>query len=241
VVWFRIHAIYLALKGWKQTDGIGTSLMSGFVDQVRQLIEAIIQALGYPGIALIMLVENVLPPIPSEIVMPMAGFLVSRDELTFMGALLAGTSGSLAGTVILYWLGRAAGEERALDWVRKYGKFLLIYERDFFRARDAFCRRGWLYLLLGRLVPGIRSLISVPAGLEQMKFAIYLFYTLLGTLAWNAILLLTGVFLGRRWDRVLEWIESYERILWILLAVLLVVFVMKRLGRKKLAQIFSRR
>lgn len=167
-----------------------------------------------------MVVENLFPPIPSEVVLPLAGYQVSRGVLTFVVALLAATTGSLLGALLLYELGRSGGRPLVL----RFGPLLRISPERLDRAERWFARRGDWVVLLGRLVPGARSVVSVPAGLARMSVARFCVLTTLGSLAWNALLIAAGQALGARWTRVGEVIGPAST--YVILALALVGLVL---------------
>ena len=156
------------------------------------------ERLGYVGLAAVMLIENVFPPIPSEVVLPLAGYEVSRGTFTFAVALTAATAGSLAGALVLYALGRSGGRRVVL----RFGPMLRVSPDQLARAEGWFARRGDWVVLLGRMVPGARSLVSVPAGLARMPLTRFCALTAIGSLAWNALLIAIGRALGARWGQV---------------------------------------
>jgi membrane protein DedA with SNARE-associated domain len=125
------------------------------------------ETLGYAGVAFLMFLENVFPPIPSELIMPLAGFSAARGEMTLWGVIVAGSVGSVLGQYPLYYLGRAVGPERLHRWADRHGKWLTVSGKDIEKAREWLNRRGPIAVLLCRLVPGVRSLISIPRGDEQ--------------------------------------------------------------------------
>jgi membrane protein DedA with SNARE-associated domain len=204
-------------------------IVAEVLEQVRVWIEAIILGLGYLGIALVMLVENLFPPIPSELVMPFAGFLAGRGELSLAGILIAGTVGSVAGAVALYYVGYWAGEPLVRPFVRRYGRWFLLTEADLDRAMGAFTRYGDAIVFSGRLVPLIRSLISLPAGMQRMPFGRFLLFTTLGSTLWNLALTLAGLTLGVYWERVLDLISDYQKFVLAGLSIALIVFIVSRL------------
>lgn len=159
--------------------------MANLLEKLYEIAQSVISALGYPGIFLMMLVENLFPPFPSEVVMPFAGFMVADGQLNFVGVMLAGTLGSVAGALLIYYLGHKLGRERLRKGVQKYGKYLLLSEEELDKALDTFDRHGQMAILLGRLIPGVRSLISIPAGLEEMPIKNFLLLTTLGV--WSGI------------------------------------------------------
>lgn len=206
--------------------------MERIFEWLYQVVHQITLSMGYPGIFLLMLVENLLPPIPSELVMPFSGFMIAQGELSWIGVLAAGTLGSLAGAVIIYKLSHHIGEEPIKRWVRKHGKYLLLSEEDLDRALKTFEKHGKLAILLGRLIPGVRSLISIPAGLRNTPWPEFIGLTLAGTLAWNALLIFAGYHLGANWSKVLGYVDTYETFLWIALGLLVAFFLIHRLYRR---------
>ncbi|HEU4322505.1 MAG TPA: DedA family protein [Roseiflexaceae bacterium] len=199
--------------------------MTEIMERVRLLVEEAILALGYLGIALVMLVENLIPPIPSELVMPFAGFLVAEQKLSMVGVLLSGTLGSLLGAVILYALGRWAGDPLVRRFLRRYGHLIRVSEQDLDRALAVFDRYGEVIVLVGRLIPLVRSLISLPAGMRGMPFWRFLLFTAAGTALWNGALAGAGFLLGQNWAAVLGVIEQYQRVVLVVLAAALLWWV----------------
>jgi membrane protein DedA with SNARE-associated domain len=175
----------------------------------------VIAALGYVGLALLLIAENLFPPIPSEVVLPLAGFLVGRGDLGFWQALLASTFGSVAGALILYVLGRYGGRKLVL----RYGRFLHVDEDRLDRADGWFRRYGDWVVLFARVVPFARSVVSIPAGTMKMPAVRFTALTALGSLAWNTLLIGAGVVLGANWQRVEAWIGSYSDVVLVVAAV----------------------
>jgi len=161
-----------------------------------------IESLGYFGIMLLMIIENVFPPIPSEIIMPLAGFLSTQGEFSFLGVAIAGTIGSVLGALLLYYVGRKVGADRLKRWADSYGRWLMLSSEDIGRAQAWFHRRGAVAVFVCRLVPGIRSMISVPAGIERMNLGRFLIFSALGTAVWATILAYLGRVLGRNYQKV---------------------------------------
>jgi len=208
--------------------------MAGLLEQVRAGIEQIISALGYWGIILVMALENLFPPIPSELVMPFAGFLVVCQEqpeissacqgssFTLWGVILAGMVGSVLGAIILYYFGYFANEALIRTFIRRFGRFLFVSEADLDKALTYFNHYGDSVIFFGRLVPLVRSLISIPAGMAGMPLPRFLFFTALGTALWSGLLATAGYFLGQNWEQVLGWVEVYQNIFLGILGVALV-------------------
>ena len=166
----------------------------------------VIAALGYVGLVLLLIAENLFPPIPSEIVLPLAGFLVGRGDLTLWLALLAATFGSVAGALILYALGRYGGRKLVL----RYGRFLRVDAESLDRADGWFRRYGDWVVLFARVVPVARSIVSIPAGTMKMSLVRFIVLTTIGSGVWNALLIGAGVVLGANWQRVEHWVGSYS-------------------------------
>jgi membrane protein DedA with SNARE-associated domain len=181
---------------------------------VRDLIEAF----GAPGVALLMALENLFPPIPSELILPFAGFLVGRGELGFLTALIASTAGSLSGALILYALGRWGGRNLIL----RYGRFLRVKEADLDRAEGWFDKYDEWVVLFGRMVPGVRSVVSIPAGMLRTPFLPFVLLTTAGSAAWNALLLGAGWYLGENWQQIEGIVGSVSNFILVLVAVALV-------------------
>lgn len=177
------------------------------VEWITQLLER----LGYIGIALLMLAENLFPPIPSELIMPFAGFASARGELNFIGVIAAGTVGSLIGALPWYWAGRALGHERLVKWADKHGRWLTLSGDEVKEANRWFARHCGRAVLFGRLVPAIRTLISVPAGIAQMNIARFLLYSALGTLIWNVTLAGLGLKLGENYSKVADVLDPVTK------------------------------
>jgi membrane protein DedA with SNARE-associated domain len=172
-------------------------------------IIGVIEATGYLGIALLMLLENVFPPIPSELVLPFAGYVAATGKLHPAGALVAAVTGSLLGALPWYWAGRKLGHGGLQRFAERHGRLLTLAPEDIDHAQGWFKRHGPSSVAFGRLVPAVRSVISMPAGVGQMPIARFLFWSLLGTLAWSALLLGVGFALQEQFEKakdVVEWI-----------------------------------
>jgi len=165
---------------------------------VSETASTILRDLGLLGLVVLMFAENVFPPIPSEAVLPLAGYLVAQGELTAVGVLAASTLGSVAGSVFLYELARHGGR----PFILRYGRLLRVGPGELDRAEAWFTRRGPLVVLVGRCIPGVRSLVSLPAGLLRMSRPLYIGLTFVGTLVWNTVLIGAGWLLGENWTRV---------------------------------------
>lgn len=192
--------------------------------------------MGYLGIFLLMILENLFPPIPSELIMPSAGFAASPEQgqLNIFGVVLAGALGSVVGTLPLYYIGKVFGEERAIAWADRYGKWLTVSGEDIRKADDWFDQHGTKAVLFGRMVPGIRSLLSLPAGVSGMSLPKFLLYSFLGSGIWAGLLAAAGYFLGENYDRVEQYVGPASKIILGALALWFVWWIIKR--RREQAQ-----
>ncbi|GGO27139.1 DedA family protein [Deinococcus humi] len=197
------------------------------VDWIQNLMDS----LGYLGIVLLMVLENVFPPIPSELILPSAGFAASRGDLSFVGVVLAGTLGSVVGTLPLYFIGRVFSEERVVAWADKHGKWLALSGDDIRKADDWFDRHGPKAVLFGRMVPGIRSLLSLPAGMSGMPLPTFLLYSAIGSALWASVLTGAGYLLGDHYDKVGEYIGPASTVIVVGLVVAAAVWILGRRHR----------
>jgi membrane protein DedA with SNARE-associated domain len=163
-------------------------------------LSQVLRDLGYAGLALLMLAETVFPPIPSEAVLPLAGYLVERGDFNYVLVLLTSTAGSVLGAMLLYEAARHGGR----PFAERFLRFAHLQPEKLDEAERWFGRRGALIVLLGRCVPGMRSLVSLPAGLLRMPRLQYLGLTLLGSAIWNTVLVTIGYLLGSQWERVAD-------------------------------------
>ena len=166
-----------------------------------------IASTGYFGIVFLMFVENVFPPIPSEFIMPLAGFMVTEDKFSLVGVIIAGTIGSVLGALPLYYLGAKLGEETLKRFAERHGRWFTISPEDIVRADGWFDRHGAKAVLLCRLVPGIRSFISIPAGFNGMNLAPFLLFTFIGASVWTSILACAGYVLGTNFRQIGEYLD----------------------------------
>ncbi len=174
---------------------------------------------GYVAIALLMLLENVFPPIPSELIMPLAGFSAARGTLNIFGVVAAGTAGSLAGAFFWYWIGRAVGPDRLKAFAGRHGRWLTLEPSGIDRARAVFDRHRASALFFGRLIPTVRTMISVPAGVNRLPAAVFTLWSLLGTALWTSLLAGAGYLLQSQYERVSEWLNPVSNAILALLVI----------------------
>jgi membrane protein DedA with SNARE-associated domain len=184
-------------------------------------ITKIIATLGYAGVAVLTFLENLFPPIPSELVIPLAGFVAAQGKLQIGIVIAAASVGSLAGAALWYEVARRVGERRLRAWVERHGKWITLGVKDVERSQDWFKRHGKTAVLIGRLVPGVRTFVSVPAGFARMPRSTFLLYSAIGTIAWTAALAYAGVILKSQFTVVGDYINIATNILFAGLAVML--------------------
>jgi alkaline phosphatase len=202
---------------------------------LEEWILSFISDFGYLGVFLLILLENVFPPIPSEVILTFSGFATTTTEMTVFGVIVSSTTGSLLGAVILYWVGSYLDVEKMEDIIERYGKTLRLKKQDIYRADKWFERYGIWTVLFCRLIPLIRSLISIPAGMAKMKFSLFLFFSFIGTLVWNTTLVYIGSSVGTNWHTIVEKMDSFSTIVYTAIVILglFVIFLYLRLRSKR--------
>ncbi len=188
----------------------------------------IVEQLGYLGVAMLVALENVFPPIPSEVVLGLAGYTASRGDAWVVGMIIAATFGSVIGAWILYGLSAAVGPVRLRAIIIRYGAWVGFSEPDLDRAEAWFDRRSRAAVLVCRCVPLIRSLISIPAGFRRMPLGAFTLFTLIGSVVWNTVLVTAGYLLADQWEKVLKFTEPFQTIVVVLIGVLIVALVVRK-------------
>ena len=209
-------------------------------------VQDVINQFGYLGVALLVVIENVFPPIPSEIVLPFAGFVAqqgasavnatadaAQSDTTVVGMMIAATVGSVVGALILYFVSAAIGPERLRGFVERFGKWFGVKRSDLVRAEEWFDRRSSAAVLVGRCVPLIRSIVSIPAGFRRMKLTSFVVLTAIGSAVWNIALIGAGAVLGDQWERVGEYVGVFQWLVIAAVLLLLVRFVVSRLKNRR--------
>lgn len=188
----------------------------------------VMEQLGSFGAGLLIALENLFPPLPSELILPVAGFTASQGSLSLSGAIAWTTAGSVVGALILYWLGAALGRDRTFAlWQR----LPLVDDHDFLRTEAWFAKHGRWAVFLGRMIPIFRSLVSVPAGVERMPVALFVLLTTLGSLIWNTTFIVAGYVLGEQWYRVEPVVGWLQRVVIVVVVLAAILWVVKRLRR----------
>ncbi|MBM5693754.1 DedA family protein [Listeria seeligeri] len=186
-------------------------------------ITSIMADFGYIGIFLLIMVENLFPPIPSEIILTFGGFMTTVSSLNVVMVIIVATLGSVVGAILLYKVASYFGKERLTKIVLKHGRILRLKASDIERAENFFLKYGSWAVFLCRMIPLIRSLISIPAGMTQMKMSRFLVLTTAGSLLWNTVLIGLGAFLGESWNEIVVFMDSFSTIIYGIIAVIVVV------------------
>lgn len=197
---------------------------------IADKVVEIMTSLGYIGIALLMFLENLFPPIPSELIMPFAGFTVRQGngEMLFIPAVLAGIIGTILGAFPWYYLGKFVSEERLEHLADKYGKWISISSKDIKKANNWFTKHGVKAVLLCRLVPGVRTLISLPAGINNMALIPFILYSTIGTTIWVLFLTTIGYMLGDNYKLVDQYLGPVSKIVLVSLIIWFILWVIRK-------------
>lgn len=182
-------------------------------------ITDIMSQYGYIGIFLLIMLENIFPPIPSEVILTFGGYMTTQSAMTPLGVILVSTAGSVAGAIILYWIGLQLDVKRLEKIVDRWGRVLRLTKADIHKADSWFDKYGIWTVLFCRLIPLIRSLISIPAGMSNMKFGLFLLFTTVGTLIWNTILVSVGAAVGDNWESIVGVMDVYSNIVYVLIVI----------------------
>lgn len=188
---------------------------------------------GYWGIAFLIFLENVFPPIPSEIILTFGGFMTTKSDLSFLGVTITSTIGSVLGAIVLNGIGAWIGERNLYRFVNRYGKILRVKTQDLDKTIGWFEKYGYWTIFFCRFVPLLRSLISIPAGLTRMNMPLFIIFTTIGTLIWNIVLIYLGQAVGGNWHTIVHYMDIYSRIIYIILAILIIFVIWKWLKRSK--------
>jgi membrane protein DedA with SNARE-associated domain len=208
------------------------SILTQIFGAIGSFALSTISILGYGGIFFLMMLESMIVPVPSELVMPFAGYLVAQGSFNVILVILASTLGSITGSLLFFYIGKTGGH--AL--VEKYGKYVLVDTEDIKKTESWFYKRGDLTVFLARLIPVVRHLISFIAGIGKMNVKKFTVYTILGAALWNGILTYLGILLGQHWEEVSQYLESLDIVIVILLILGCVYFAYRHLTRTKKSQ-----
>lgn len=198
------------------------------MNQISEWVLAIMAKFGYLGIIFVMFAENVFPPIPSEVIMPAAGFAVARGDLNLLLVIVAGTLGSVLGALPLYYFGSLFNKQRLIDFTEKYGKYVFVKPDDVISADDWFNKHGKKAVFFGRMVPGIRSLISIPAGMNKMPLLPFIILTTAGAAIWTTLLTLAGYHFGQNYEVIEKFLAPYSKIFLGAAIVIVIIWLLRR-------------
>jgi len=197
------------------------------------IIIHLIHSAGYGGVFVLMMLNSALIPVPSEVTMTFAGYLVQTGALSFPFVVLAGAFGDLVGALIGYAIGYFLEENVILNLIEKYGKFILLSKHEYLKAVDLYKKYGSGITFFSRLLPGVRSFISVPAGLSEMKIWKFVLFTFLGSLVWTSALTYVGYFLGSHWDSIGPIYNKFQIVIVALFVILVILYIYHKLKPSK--------
>lgn len=192
-----------------------------------------IEDFGYLGVFLMIALENIFPPIPSEIVLTFGGFVTTNTNLTITGVIIASTLGSVVGAVILYAIGMLLNVERLEQIIDRWGHILRLTREDLGKADAWFGRFGIFTVFFCRMIPLVRSLISIPAGMAKMNFLVFIIFTTFGTLIWNTLLVNLGAQFGESWPTIVEYFSYYSKIIYVVIALIIVITIIWYIRRRR--------
>lgn len=193
---------------------------------MQEFILSIMNQFGYLGVFLLIAIENIFPPIPSEVILVFGGFMTTYANLNITGMIVASTLGSLIGAIVLYYIGKILNKERLKKIVSgKIGKVLRLKTSDIDKADEWFDTKGNKSVFFCRFIPIVRSLISIPAGMSEMPMGKFLIYTIAGSLIWNSVLIVVGSKFGENWTKIVDVLNDYSHIVLILLVIILIALV----------------
>lgn len=206
---------------------------------MQEIILNIMNQFGYLGVFLLIAIENIFPPIPSEVILLFGGFMTTYTKLNILGIVIASLLGSLSGAIMLYYIGKIFNKNRLKKIISgKVGKILRLKNSDIDKADKWFDTKGQKTVFFCRFIPLIRSLISIPAGMSEMHMSKFLVYTTIGSLIWNTVLIVIGSIVGNNWTSILSVLDTYSKIVVIIMAIVVILFIVifykKRLKHEKI-------
>ncbi len=207
--------------------------MVGILGELTNFVINIVSNLGYPGIVLAMFAENIFPPIPSEAIMPMAGYLVTIGRFNFFLTIFSGVLGTLIGAVALYYIGVGVGNLKFRKFLDRYGRFLMTTSKDLEAAERWFGEHGEKSVLLARVIPLIRSIISIPAGFTKMPLKKFVIFTTIGSAAWTTLLTAAGVVLGDNWEKVGPIMNRFDFVVVGVIVILVGYYIFRKMSNGK--------
>jgi membrane protein DedA with SNARE-associated domain len=206
--------------------------LGDILNAIKIWVENVISSMGYLGLYFVMFLENVFPPIPSEVVLPLAGSLTLEGRFSILWITVIGMLGSLTGAFLFYGIGKWLGEDRVRTLIAKYGKYALLSTNDLDRSLEWFDKYDDWVIFFSRMVPIVRSLISIPAGIASMDLTKFSFFTILGTALWSFVLALGGRLLGEQWPLIAEFINTYQNIVLVVAVAAVAFFIISRIVKR---------
>ena len=193
---------------------------------MEEIIINLMNQFGYSGVFLLIAIENIFPPIPSEVILTFGGYMTTYSNMNVPLVILFSTLGSIVGAILLYYIGKILNKERLMKIVSgKLGKILCLKKEDIESADTWFDNKGYKSVFFCRFVPIVRSLISIPAGMSEMNMPKFLLYTTIGSLIWNSVLVILGSLVGENWEKIANIFDTYSTIALVILVILFIVFV----------------
>jgi membrane protein DedA with SNARE-associated domain len=208
------------------------NIITSILTSLALLCISIISSIGYFGILLLMIMESMIIPVPSELVLTFAGFLISSGEMKFIIVVISATIGSLIGSLLSYYIGIYGGNR----FVKRYGKYFLLDEESLVKTERWFSRRGELTIFLGRFIPVVRHIISIPAGMGKMNLKKFMLYTFLGAGMWNAFITYVGFVLGNNWKTIKQYSDYVSFGVLVILIVLILYFIWRHVKKRRIVR-----
>jgi len=207
--------------------------MEKLIEVLAGFIILLISKLGYWGIVLAMAIESASIPLPSEVIMPFSGYLVYKGEFNLWLVALAGAFGCLIGSLLMWWIGKRYGEKFLRNLIRRYGKYVLVFEYEVDDAIKLFKKHGEAIIFFSRLLPVVRTFISLPAGIVEMDEKKFVIYTFVGSFLWSFVLAWLGLQLGERWGAMSSWFHRFDAFIIVAFIILLIFYVYHKLSKHK--------
>ena len=206
---------------------------------MQEFIISMMNQFGYIGVFLLIAIENIFPPIPSEVILLFGGFMTTYSKLNIVLMIIFATLGSIIGAIVLYYIGKILNKDRLKKIISgKIGKILRLKNSDIDKADQWFDTKGNKTVFFCRFIPIVRSLISIPAGMSEMPMGKFLLYTTVGSLIWNTVLIILGAIVGENWTSILNIFDTYSHIVAILLIIIFIVFIYIFYKKKKINLVF---
>lgn len=209
------------------------------IELIAHYIILLIEKTSYVGIFVLMALESALLPIPSEITMPFSGFLAQQGKLNFWLIVIVGTIANLAGSLVAYYIGYLLEETFLIALIKKYGKFILVSIEDYHHANKWFLKYGDKIIFISRLLPAVRTVISLPAGVFKMDLKKFIIYTTVGCFIWSAFLTYIGIMLGKNWNSLEVYFRKFQMIIVVAFIVLIIIYINHKLKIFKFPKIIT--